>query len=258
MPNLFDLEGRIAVVTGASSGLGADAAVAYAAYGADVALLARRFEKLQETAKKVEALGKRALPIVCDVGDEENVKAAIEEVIATFGKIDILLNNAGITSRGGVDELKLENWDRVVATNMTGIFLMSKYVIPHMKERHYGKVINVASVNALIADKYPLLSRHAYNATKSGVRGLTMGMAASYGLDNITVNSVSPGLFETEMTKDTLFKFEPLVKTYNALSPFGRPGDHGELNGTIIYLSSEASSYVSGQHIVVDGCYSIV
>jgi gluconate 5-dehydrogenase len=258
MPDLFNLEGRIAVVTGASSGLGADAAVAYATYGADVALLDYRFEKLEETAKRVEALGKRALSIACDVSDEENVKAAVEEVIATFGKIDILLNNAGIAVSGGVEELTLEDWNRIVATNMTGVFLMSKYVIPNMKENHYGKVINIASVNALIADKNPLLWRHAYNATKAGVQGLTTGMAASYGLDNITVNSIGPGLFESGMTGDTLFKHDSLMWMYNALSPFGRPGAPGELNGTIIYLSSEASSYVSGQHIMVDGAYSII
>jgi gluconate 5-dehydrogenase len=258
MPNLFNLEGRIAVVTGASSGLGADAAVAYATYGADVALLARRVEKLEETAKKVEALGRRALPVACDVTDEKSVKAAIEKVIETFGKIDILLNNAGIAVRGGVDELALEDWNRIVATNMTGVFLVSKYVIPNMKANHYGKIINTASINAIIADKDPSLWRHAYNATKAGVRGLTTGMAASYGLDNITVNSIGPGLFESEMTENTLFKHEQFLQMYNALSPFGRPGARGELNGTIIYLSSEASSYVSGQHIIIDGGFSIV
>jgi gluconate 5-dehydrogenase len=258
MADLFDLKGRIAVVTGASSGLGADAAVAYAEYGADVALLARRVEKLGETAKKVEAFGRRALPVACDVTDEQSVSVAIEKVIETFGQIDILLNNAGIAVGGGVDTLQLEDWNRIVATNLTGVFLVSKYVIPQMQKQHYGKVVNTASINAVIADKEPTLWRHAYNATKAGVRGLTMGMAASYGVDNITVNSIGPGLFESEMTENTLFKHEPFMKMYNALDPFGRAGARGELNGTIIYLSSEASSYVSGQHIIIDGGFSIV
>ncbi|MDR2109285.1 MAG: SDR family oxidoreductase [Coriobacteriales bacterium] len=258
MPDLFNLKGRTAVVTGASSGLGADAALAYAEYGADVALLARRTDKLGETAKKVEALGVRALPVACDVTDEQSVEAAIKTVIDAFGKIDILLNNAGIAVGGGVDSLELEDWNRIVATNLTGVFLVSKYVIPHMRKQHYGKVVNTASINAIIADKEPTLWRHAYNATKAGVRGLTMGMAASYGVDNITVNSIGPGLFESEMTENTLFKHEPFMKMYNALTPFARPGARGELNGTIIYLSSEASSYVSGQHIVIDGGFSIV
>jgi gluconate 5-dehydrogenase len=258
MSDLFNLKGKTAVVTGASSGLGADAALAYAEYGADVALLARRVEKLTETAKKVEALGVRALPVACDVTDEQSVATAIERVIKEFGKIDILLNNAGIAVRGGVDELALEDWNRIVATNMTGIFLVSKYVVPHMRENKYGKIVNTASINAIVADKEPSLWRHAYNATKAGVRGLTMGMAASYGVDNITVNSIGPGLFESEMTENTLFKHEGFMSMYGALTPMGRPGARGELNGTIIYLSSEASSYVSGQHIVIDGGFSIV
>jgi gluconate 5-dehydrogenase len=258
MANLFDLSGKVAVVTGASSGLGADAAVAYAEQGADVALLARRVEKLKVTAEKVEALGRRALPVACDVMDEANVAAAIGEVIAAFGKIDILLNNAGIAVRGGVDSLELEDWNRIVATNLTGVFLVSKYVIPHMRERKYGRVVNVASINAVLADKDPSLWRHGYNATKAGVRGLTAGMAASYGLDNITVNSIGPGLFESEMTENTLFKHEGFMNMYKALVPLGRPGARGELNGTIIYFSSDASSYVSGQHIIIDGGFSII
>jgi gluconate 5-dehydrogenase len=258
MANLFNLEGRVAVVTGASSGLGADAAVAYAEQGADVALLARRVDKLDATAKKVEALGRRALSVACDVMDEGSVAAAIDEVIAGFGRIDILLNNAGIAVRGGVDTLELEDWNRIVATNLTGVFLVSKYVIPHMRKSGYGKVVNTASINAVIADKDPTLWRHAYNATKAGVRGLTAGMAASYGADNITVNSIGPGLFESEMTEKTLFVHEGFMTMYNGLVPLGRPGARGELNGTIIYLSSDASSYVSGQHIIIDGGFSII
>jgi gluconate 5-dehydrogenase len=258
MADLFNLEGKVAVVTGASSGLGADAAIAYAESGADVALLARRVEKLDETAKKVEALGRRALPVACDVMDESSVAKAVDEVIAGFGKIDILLNNAGIAVGGGVDTLALEDWNRIVSTNLTGVFLVSKYVIPSMRKSGYGRVVNTASINAIVADKEPTLWRHAYNATKAGVRGLTMGMAASYGVDNITVNSIGPGLFESEMTENTLFKHESFMKMYNGLVPLGRPGARGELNGTIIYLSCDASAYVSGQHIVIDGGFSIV
>jgi gluconate 5-dehydrogenase len=258
MTNLFDLSGRVAVVTGASSGLGADAAIAYAEYGADVAVLARRTSKLEETAARIEALGRRALPVACDVNDEESVKAAIAQVVEEFGRIDILLNNAGVARRGAVDELSLEDWDAVVATNLTGVFLVSKYVVPVMKANSYGKIINTASINAIVADKSPDLARHAYNATKAGVRGLTMGMAASYGVNNITVNSVGPGLFESEMTENSLFKHEGFMQMYSALDPMGRPSRKGELNGTIIYLSSEASSYVTGQHIIIDGGFSIV
>lgn len=256
--NLFDLSGRVAVVTGASSGLGADAARAYAEYGADVALLARRRDRLEALAAEIEKTGRRALASACDVSDEASVKAAVEEVIARFGKVDILLNDAGVAVPGTVEEIAAEDWDRAMAINVKGMYLMCKYIVPHMRERRYGRIVNIASVNAVIGDKNPQLARHVYNASKAAVRGLTTGMAASYGLDNITVNSIGPGLFESEMTENTLFKHEDFMKMYNMLSPAGRPGRRGELNGTIVYFSSEASSYVTGQHIIVDGGTSIV
>ena len=258
MKNLFDLAGKVAVVTGASSGLGASAAIAYAEYGADVALLARRKEKLEVVAAKIEKMGRKAKVVVCDVADEKSVELAIEEVIREFGKIDILLNNAGRAVRGAIDQLSLDDWNSAIDTNITGVYLVSKNVIPHMKKAGGGKIVNIASVNALIGDKTPELARHAYNATKAAVMGLTIGMAASYGIDGITVNSIGPGLFETEMTEGTLFKHEGFMSRYNALCPMGRPAHKDELNGTIIYFSSDASSYVTGQYVIVDGGISIV
>lgn len=258
MNNLFDLTGKVAIVTGASSGLGADAAGAYAEYGASVALLARRKDKLDHVVKEIEDKGGKALAVQCDVSDEQSIKSAVEEVMSHFGQIDILLNNAGVATGGSVENISVEAWDKVMDINVKGIFLMSKYVVPHMRERKYGKIVNIASINAVLADKDPSLFRHSYNASKAAVRGLTMGMAASYMQDNITVNSIGPGLFESEMTENTLFKHEPFLRAYNTISPAGRPGKKGELNGTIIYLSSDASSYVTSQHILVDGGFAIV
>lgn len=258
MGNMFDLAGKVAVVTGASSGLGADAALAYAEAGADVALLARRIEKLESVKAEIEKAGRRAIAVQCDVTNEESVKNAIQTVLNTFGKIDILLNNAGIAVRGGVHELTEEDWNKAFDTNVKGIFFASKYVIPNMKERGYGKIVNVASVNAIVADKSDLFIRHSYNSSKSAVIGLTKGMAASYAQYGITVNAIGPGLFETEMTAEKLFKSEEFLNYYCYMNPAGRPGRKGELNGTILYLSSDASSYVQGQFIVVDGGGSIV
>lgn len=246
------------MVTGASSGLGADAARAYAAYGADVALLARRKERLDALAGELRGQGVDALPVACDVSDEESIKAAVKEVLDHFGRIDILLNNAGVAVPGGVETLTPEEWDRSMNVNVKGIYLMCKYVVPQMRERKYGKIVNIASINATLADKVPELWRHSYNASKAAVRGLTIGMAASYAADNITVNSIGPGLFESEMTENTLFKHEGFMNMYNGIDPASRPGRRGELNGTIIYFSSEASSYVTGQHVIVDGGFSIV
>ncbi len=255
---MFDLNGKVAVVTGASSGLGADAAIAYAKQGATVAVLARRIEKLNEIKSEIESLGGRCLAVECDVTDEENVKLAIGTVLNEYGHIDILLNNAGIAVGGGVDTLTEEAWDKSMDTNVKSIFLVSKYVIPGMKERNYGKIVNIASVNAVICDKMDVFIRHSYNASKAAVIGLTKAMAASYAKNGITVNAIGPALFETEMTANTLFKSEEFLKSYSAMVPANRPGKREELNGTVIYLSSDASSYVNGQFILVDGGLTIV
>lgn len=258
MGGLFDLTGKIAVVTGASSGLGSDAAIAFAEQGADVAILARRVDKLNEVADKIEAIGRKALSVQCDVTNEESVRNAMQTVLDTYGRIDILLNNAGVAVRGGVDSMTEDDWNRSFNTNVKGIFLACKYVVPQMKENHYGKIINIASVNAVVADKSPVFIRHSYNASKAAVLGLTTGMAASYAQYGITVNAVGPALFESEMTSGTLFKSKEFLKSYNYLNPSGRPGQKGELNGTIIYLASDASSYVQGQFIIVDGGCTLV
>lgn len=258
MNSLFDLTGKVAVITGASSGIGSEAALAYAESGADTALLARRVEKLEEVKKKIEATGKRVITVECDVTDEESVKKAVDEVIKYYGHIDILLNNAGVAVKGGVDTLSLEDWNKSFDTNVKGMYLMSKYIVPGMIGRKYGKIVNVASVNAIVADKSDTFIRHSYNASKSAVLGLTKGMACSYAKYNITVNAIGPGLFETGMTANTLFKSEEFLNGYNMLNPSNRPGKHGEINGTVIYLSSDASSYIEGQFIVIDGGGSIV
>lgn len=224
MSNLFDLTGKVAVVTGASSGLGADAAIAYAEAGADVALLARRYEKLVDVKTAIEAMGRKAIAVACDVSDEASVKAAMETVITEFGKIDILLNNAGVAVRGGVDSMTDEEWDKSFDINVKGIFHACKYVLPGMMERKYGKIVNIASVNAVIADKEDVFIRHSYNASKSAVVGLTMGMACTYAKHGITVNAIGPGLFESEMTASTLFASEKFLDFYNYQNPTSRPG----------------------------------
>ena len=258
MKDLFNLKGKVAVVTGASSGLGRSAALAYAEYGADVAVLGIDINKLDDVKEEIEKKGSKAIAIKCDVTNEEEVKSAVNQIIKEFTHIDILLNNAGVAVRGGVETLKEEDWDKSFNVNVKGMYLMSKYIIPGMKERKYGKIVNIASVNAIIADKNDVFIRHSYNASKSAVLGLTTGMACSYAKYGITVNAIGPALFKTGMTENTLFKSEEFLNGYNMLNPSSRPGKEGELNGTVLYLSSDASSYTQGQFIVVDGGGALV
>jgi len=258
MSNLFDLTGKVAVVTGAGSGLGMEAARSLAEAGANVALLDIQSSGLEQIKLEIEGLGKMAIALSCDITNEDSVKYAIHTILEIFGHIDILLNNAGIAISGGVDTLNTDEWDKSFDTNVKGMYLTSKYVIPGMKDRHYGKIINIASVNAFVADKDDLFIRHSYNASKAAVLGLTRGMACSYARYGITVNAVCPGLFDTGMTHNTLFSSEQFLNAFNYRNPTGRPANKGELNGTILYFASDASSYVQGQYVIVDGGASSV
>lgn len=257
--SMFQLKDRIAVITGAEGGLGSAAAMCFAKHGANLALLGLDEDGLRQVQQDVQSkTDRKALVVVTDVTDEENVKASVQKVMDAYGHIDILLNNAGIALPGDVVNLSWEDWEKTMNVNLGGVFLMSKHVIPHMQKRSYGKIVNTASINAIVADTTPELYRHAYNASKMGVIGLTRAMAASYMRDGITINAVGPGLFETNMTRDTLFEHEGFMQAYNSQSPAQRPGKEGELSGTLLYFSSDASSYVTGQTIFVDGGMSVV
>ena len=253
MKNLFDLTGRTAIVTGAAGGLGSAAVRAYLAYGAQVAALGLHQENLDALAESLRKEGHEILTCACDVSDEAAVNAAVSRVIETYGKVDILFNNAGVAA--GVEaDTPMVYWDRSVEINLRGQWLMIRAVLPGMVERRYGRIINSSSVNALVAFKD--LPLQPYYATKAGVIGLTRGVAAYYAKYGITCNAVCPGLFITNMTRDT---WSPEQKAfYNQMCPLGRPGADDELNGTLIYLSSDASSYVTGTQIVVDGGVAIV
>ena len=248
-------DNKIVLVTGAANGIGRCMVKCFLAEGAEK-LVAVDIE--HDTLEDAFGDEDRVHTIPCDITDYDAVHRMVDEAVERFGRIDILLNNAGVAVRGGVDTLSVEDWNKSFDTNVKGIFLVSKYVVPQMKEQKYGKIVNIASVNAVIADKSDLFIRHSYNASKAAVLGLTKGMACSYAQYNITVNAIGPALFETEMTAGTLFKSQEFLNGYNTLNPAGRPGKKGELNGTVLYLSSDASSYVQGQFIIVDGGGALV
>lgn len=256
--NYFDFTGKVAVVVGASSGIGKAAALGYGDAGAKVAVLARRKSKLDDLVKEMTNKGICAKAFECDVTSEESIKNAVEEIVKHYGRVDILFNNAGIAQKGSIEEISMDEWNKSMNTNVRGAYMTMKYLVPEMKKTGYGKIVNTASVNAVLFDRVPELVRHAYNVSKAAMVGLTKAAAATYMKDGITVNAIGPGLFETEMTEGTLFKNENFMKAYNMSNPAGRPGQMEELVGTIMYLSSDASNYVTGQLILVDGGITLV
>ena len=251
---MFKLNNKIAVITGATGGLGSGAAMAYAQYGADVALLDLGQEKLDALAAEIQSsTGRKALTVQCDLCAEDQVQAAVEKIIAAYGRIDILLNNVGKSIRKSIEDISREEWDSIMETNVYPGFFMCKYALPHMKAQQYGKIVNISSANAILGSKDPTQARHVYNAAKAAVHGMTVGLAGSYAQFGITVNSIAPALFKTPMTANTSFADEKFLEGYCRAIPINRTANDGELNGTIIYLSSDASSYVTGQYLLVDG-----
>jgi gluconate 5-dehydrogenase len=244
----FDLSGKVAIVTGASSGLGKQFALALAEQGAFVAVLARRVEKLKELSEAIEAKHRKCLAVPCDVTDEESIKNAVTSVKQTFGRIDILVNNAGVCeSSSGLHDHTTKQWDTVLDTDLKAVFLMTREVSHTMMEQKYGKVINIASVAGIQAGPCQV----GYFAAKGGVVNLTKAMAAELAPYNITVNGIGPGVFETEMTDGMLDEERSFaLKNRSAMKRFGK---EGELNGALIYFASDACPYTTAQTLIIDG-----
>lgn len=253
MKSLFDLTGKVAIITGAAGGLGRGAALAYAEHGASVGVLDVNASPLDCLVREIATKGVQAVAAPCDLTKESDVKVAVDTFMDKFGKIDILLNNAGVAVMGSVEDITLEDWNRGVAVNLTSMFLTCKYIIPHMKAAKYGKIINIASIDSIISNKGDEMARHSYNATKGGVNGLTIGMAGCYSKYGLTVNSICPALFRTEMTEKLLFQYKPFMDRYLSQNAIGRPGEQEEFNGLVLFLSSDASSYITAQNIIIDG-----
>lgn len=257
LANPFDLSGKVAVVTGAGSGLGADAARAYAQAGASVALLDINDDGLETVRDELANAGHKVIAVHTDVSVDGEVAHAIEETDKAFGQIDIVLNDAGTFARDSVENFNDEEWDHVFAVNLKGILHTSKYVIPGFKKRHYGKIVNISSVNAIRAEKAEEYVRDSYFSSKAAVLGLTTALAARYAKYGITVNAIGPGLFKTGITANN-FENPKLIERIADANPTGRYGQSGELNGAVLFLSSDASSYVQGQFIIVDGGQTLV
>lgn len=255
MSSLFDISGKVAVVTGASSGLGRQFALALAREGASVAILARRVEKLEKVKEEVEALGVACLPVRCDVVDTESIKSAVAAVVERFGRIDILVNNAGVGA-GAPAELQEDSvWNMTINTNLNGVYFVAREVGKVMVKQNYGKIINIGSIHSTVCMNGSPIS--AYCASKGGVAMLTKALACEWAKYNITVNAIGPAYFESEMT-DQFVNTPEFAAAVMAYCPMGRVGRPGELDGAVVYFASDASSYTTGQLLTVDGGWTTI
>lgn len=247
MKNYFDLTGKIALVVGASSGLGTQFARALADQGATVAIAARRADRLEKLRDEIVANGGKAIAVAADVSDESSIVECVKTVKEAFGRIDILVNNAGVQTVGDFLTFKTEDWDRDFSINLRGMFLMCREVGKLMKEQNYGKIINTASIAGYGGGAGVI----AYHSSKAGVINFTRSLAADLAPYNVTVNAIGPGVFDSELTHDILDS-EMVKNSLNAV-PLKRHGYEGELDGALIYFASDASSYCTGQTLYVDG-----
>jgi NAD(P)-dependent dehydrogenase (short-subunit alcohol dehydrogenase family) len=246
---LFDLTGRVAIVTGGSRGLGLEMAEGLAEAGAALMICARREQWLTPAVSALRDRGFTVDGAICDIAQPERVQSVVDGTMARHGRIDILINNAGVTWGASPEAMPIEKWHMVLDINLTGTFLFSQAVGRVMLKQQDGRIINVASVAGLHAS---VNGPHyvGYAASKAGVMGLTRELAASWGRDGIRVNAIAPGFFHSRLADPAIRIAEPAIK---ASSPIARVGAAGELKGVAVFLASDASSYITGQVIVVDG-----
>ena len=251
-PPAFDLSGRIALVTGASRGLGRTFALALARAGADVALTSRTLASLEGVQREIEALGRRCFGAALDVRAHDSIAAAIAAVQAHFGRIDILINNAGCNIRKPALDVTWDDWNTILETNLRGPFFVAQAVARHMVERRYGRIVNIGSVTCVAG--YAGLA--PYGASRGGIRQLTMSLADDWGPHGITVNCLAPGWFKTAQNA-VMYEDAAWVAYLTEKIPLRRPGRPEDLEGAAVFLSSEASAYVTGQTLLVDGGISV-
>jgi len=249
LSELFQLKNRVAIVTGGSRGLGQEMAEGLAEAGASLMLCARRDEWLTPSVEAMRARGFTVDGMLCDVSKPADVQAVVDKTIASFGRVDILINNAGVTWAAEPEDMPLDKWQRVVDVNLTGAFLFAQAAGRDMLKRQHGRIINIASIAGMHAS---VQGPHyaAYAATKAGLVGLTRELAVSWARKGIRVNAIAPGFFHSRLADGAIAMNEASIK---ASSPIPRVGDAGELKGVAVFLAADASNYITGQTIVVDG-----
>lgn len=252
---MFDLKGQVAVITGASSGLGRQMARGFAKQGADLVIMARRIERLVELKEELEKENVKVLALKCDVTSTENISECASLVEKEFGHVDILVNCAGSSKDKGVLEMSDEEWNFTIDTDLTSVFKVTRAFANIMKKNNYGRIINIASMYGLVGNT--ALSTVAYHSSKGGVVNFTRAVAAELAPFGITCNAICPGYFETELTKQVLDtqEFQAFMKS---TVPMQRYGHEGELNAGAIFLASKEASYVTGVILPIDGGYTAV
>lgn len=248
--DMFDLSGKTAIITGGSRGLGLEIAEGLGEAGANLVITGRRRQWLDPATAQLHAAGFAVEPVEADVAEGGGVARTVRAALDRFGSIDILINNAGLSWGAPSLEYPIEQWNKTIAVNLTGVWLMSQAVAPHLIERGGGRIVNVSSITAQLGIAPELQDTVAYNASKGGVDALTRDMAVKWARHNINVNAIAPGYFPTRMT-------DALVRTVSermeALTPFNRLGREGELKGAVVFLCGAGSTFITGQVLNIDG-----
>jgi gluconate 5-dehydrogenase len=251
MAGLFDLSGKAAIVTGTSRGLGQYLGRALAKAGADLVITSRNLSALNDFKQEIEALGRKALPVKLDVLSPDDIQNMVHAAIAEYGKIDILVNNAGLNIRKRITDYSWQEWDTVLDTNLKGSFFCAQAVAREMIKRNYGKIINIGSCTCVLGMEGIV----PYTASRGGILQMTKGMAVEWGKHGITVNVLAPGWFRTAATS-VLYENKEWLNYIASRIPLGRPGQPSDLDGTVVFLASDASAYITGQIILVDGGFT--